>query len=100
MQTTPEYAQTMEKRREQIDGAQDDWWMEEIEALRAEMKETVEEVKSRNNDILEILTTVRGVQETLNLVTIRVPTLMGNGTPSRSVPTSGSALSTMFSPNS
>lgn len=33
MQTTPEYARTVERRREQIAGARDEWWMVEIEAL-------------------------------------------------------------------
>lgn len=44
-----------------------------IEALRSEMKETVDEVKTRNNDVLEILKVVRGVQETINQVSARVP---------------------------
>lgn len=61
MQTILEYARTVEKRREQMDGVRDVWWMVEVEALRAEMKEIVEEQKARNNDVLEILKTMRRV---------------------------------------
>lgn len=99
-QRTPEYARTVEKRRDQVDAARDEWWMLEIEALRSEMKETVDEVKTRNNDVLEILKVVRGVQESINQVSARVANPPSLVQPAPSLPTSESFRTNILSPNS
>lgn len=90
----------MEKRREAADAARDEWWMLEIEALHSKMKETIDEVKTRNNDVLEILKVVRRVEETIKQVTARVPNPAAMAQPSASQPTSESCRRNILSPRS
>lgn len=88
----------MEKRQAARDAARDEWWMVEIEAMRAELKETVEEVKTRNNDVMEILKAVRGVQESLKSANRDVPHMLGNENPKFSLPTTDTSGSLILSP--
>lgn len=69
-----------------MDLDRDQWWMVEIEALRAKMKVTIDEVKTRNNDVRQILKVIQGVQDTLNVVSGRVPHVSSTATPSPQIP--------------
>lgn len=96
-QSTAEYARTIQYKQDEINNTTAEWMKLEIHALRAELKDTVAEVRTRNNEsTLEILKVVRGFQETLNTVAARVPIVMHNMAPSNSLPTSDNVRTNTF----
>lgn len=65
--------------------AKDEWWKLEVEALRAEMQDTVAEVKTQSSDMQELLKLVRAVQASLSQEDVQ-------STPTRQPHASGSKL--------
>lgn len=76
LKSTPEYTRTVEKRQTLLKEAKDEWWKLEVEAMRAEMKDTVDEVKIQTHNVQEILKYLRGVQDSLDWATTRNATIV------------------------
>jgi hypothetical protein len=46
---------TVEARCTVLEDAKDEWWKLEVEALRAEMQDTMAEIKTQSSDMQELL---------------------------------------------
>lgn len=66
LNNTPEYTRTIDRRHSLLEEARDGWWKMEVEAMRAEMKDTVDIVKIQTHNVQEVLKCLCGVQDSLD----------------------------------